>query len=349
MTNWETKIIHNEFTIRQALGLLDKLGIESNVIFVVDDSKILLGSITDGDIRRGLLRNGELDDSVTTVMNEGCKRVVNYHLDSAFIKMCRELGITYVPVVDDAQHIIDITNINEYREIVAAEAVIMAGGKGERLMPLTKDTPKPMLKVGNKPILEYNIDHLQKFGIRNIHITINYLGNQIQEYFKDGSARSLNIKYVQEDKPLGTIGSISLIPEFEEDYILLMNSDLLTNIDFGDFFKEFVKSGADMGVATIPHHVDLPYAILELQDSSVTSLKEKPRYTYFANAGIYFIKKELLQVIPKGSFYNATDLMEKLLQESKKLFHYPILGYWLDIGRINDFFKAQEDVKHIYW
>jgi NDP-sugar pyrophosphorylase family protein len=148
---------------------------------------------------------------------------------------------------------------------------------------------------------------------------------------------------------MGTIGAITRVPSFEQDVILLMNSDLLTNIDFGDFYREFIKSGAKMGVATIPHHVDLPYAILELEESTVTSLKEKPRYTYFANAGIYLLKKEVLELVPRDSFYNATDLMEMVLKEQGKLFHYPILGYWLDIGRLNDYYKAQEDIKHIYW
>jgi NDP-sugar pyrophosphorylase family protein len=328
---------------------LDRLGIESNVIFVVDDATKLLGSVTDGDIRRGLLRDASLSDAITSIMNAGCKKLLYYNLDNVLIKSWRNLGISYVPVVNEVNEVIDIVNLHDYREIIPVEAVIMAGGKGERLMPLTKDIPKPLLRVGNKPIIEYNIDRLQKFGVRTIYVSINYLGHKIRDYFKDGADKGLQIRYVEEPKALGTIGAVSLIPSFEQDVILLMNSDLLTNIDFGDFYKEFVRSGAAMGVATVPHYVDLPYAILELEDSTVKSLKEKPRYTYFANAGIYLIKKDMLGFLPKGTFYNATDLMEKVLQENCKLFHYPILSYWLDIGRINDFYKAQEDIKHIYW
>ena len=349
MRSWQNRIIPETSTIKQALTILDEVGVASNVLFVVNGEGKLLGSVTDGDIRRGFLRDASVKDSITTVMNINCKRIFYYHLDNSFINLCRQEGINYIPVVCEQEKVIDILNLQEYKEIITVDAVIMAGGRGERLMPLTKDIPKPMLKVGNKPIIEYNIDRLQKFGVRNINISINYLGHKIKEYFADGAEKGLNIRYVNENKPLGTIGSITLVPEFEHDIILLMNSDLLTNIDFGDFYREFIKSGADLGVATIPHHIDLPYAILELEDSTVISLKEKPRYTYFANAGIYLIKRELLRHVPTDEAYNATDLMDKVLQTSGKIFHYPILGYWLDIGRINDYYKAQEDVKHIYW
>lgn len=349
MHNWQSRIIPQTHTIKHALAILDEIGVVSNVLFVVDDDGTLLGSVTDGDIRRGFLKDASVKDSVTTVMNPNCKRVFYYNLDNDLIAFCRTEGIVFIPVVCDQGKIIDILNLHDYKEIIAADAVIMAGGRGERLMPLTKDIPKPMLKVGNKPIIEYNIDRLQKFGVRNIYISINYLGHQISDYFKDGAAKGLNIQYVHESKPLGTIGSITLVPRFEQDIVLLMNSDLLTNIDFGDFYREFIKSGAQMGVATIPHHIDLPYAILELQDSAVVSLKEKPRYTYFANAGIYLIKKEVLKYIPSDTVFNATDLMDVILEKKGKVFHYPILGYWLDIGRMNDYYKAQEDVKHIYW
>lgn len=349
MRSWQNRIIPQAFTIKQALAILDEVGVASNVLFVVDEDDRLLGSVTDGDIRRGFLKDASVKDSITTVMNVNCKKVFFYNLDNAFINYCRQEGINYIPVVCEQEKVIDILNLHDYKEIINVDAVIMAGGRGERLMPLTKDIPKPMLKVGNKPIIEYNIDRLQKFGVRNIHISINYLGHQIKDYFNDGSDKGLNIHYVQEDKPLGTIGSITLVQEFENEIVLLMNSDLLTNIDFGDFYREFTRSGADVCVATIPHHIDLPYAILELQDSSVVSLKEKPRYTYFANAGIYLIRKEILNHIPVGQAYNATDLMDRVLQNGGKVLHYPILGYWLDIGRMNDYYKAQEDVKHIYW
>ncbi|HLK28172.1 MAG TPA: nucleotidyltransferase family protein [Puia sp.] len=340
-------IIQSDFTIRDALQRLNNIGVASMVLFIADENYKLLGSLTDGDIRRGLLKNVSVNDRVTAVMNHNCTSILRSSLNSKLIKELRNKQLNYVPVLNDDKTISLIINLNEYKEPIPVHAIIMAGGKGERLLPLTKETPKPLLKIGNKPIVEHTIDRLVQFGVRNIHISINYLGHLIEDHFKDGSSKGASINYIREPRALGTIGSVSLIEKFKHDVVLLMNSDLLTNIDFGDFYNEFVQSGGDMAVATVPHHVDLPYAILELDESRVISLQEKPRYTYFANAGIYLIKKELLECLPKGDFYNATDLMEKAIADKKKLINYPILEYWLDIGRMNDYLKAQEDIRHL--
>ncbi|VTQ07395.1 nucleotidyltransferase family protein [Sphingobacterium daejeonense] len=253
-----------------------------------------------------------------------------------------------VPILDEKNQIVDILNFRTRSTLIPADAVLMAGGEGKRLRPLTETTPKPLLKVGGKPIIEYNIDRLKNVGIKNIHLSVNYLAEQIVEYFGDGNDRSLNIKYVKEDKPLGTIGSILLVDNFDHEDIIVMNSDLLTNIDYADFFKTFKESEADMAVAATSYHVDVPYAVLEVNDSNaVKSLKEKPRYTYYSNAGIYILKKDILKMIPEDQFFDITDLMDKILEMNLKLVTYPINGYWLDIGKHEDFKKAQEDIKHI--
>jgi len=224
----------------------------------------------------------------------------------------------------------------------------MAGGEGKRLLPLTLTTPKPLLKVDGKPIIEYNIDRLVQYGVKNINISINYLGDQLVDYFKDGSLKGITINYARENKPLGTIGSILLVEEFKFESILIMNSDLLTNIDFADFYNEFVNSNADMAVASTSYKVDVPYAVLEVDGNNrVKSLKEKPKYSYFSNAGIYLIKKSMLQLIPENKFYDITDLMESMLLIKKKIISFPVTGYWLDIGKPEDYKKAQEDIKHI--
>lgn len=347
MKNWKQHIITEKYTIRQALHVLNEIGVVSGVLFITDASGVLLGSLTDGDIRRGFLKDAAVDDLSVTVMNRDCKIVQENKLNNIFVKECRELGIKYVPVVNEKKQLTAVINLSDYRELIPVEAVLMAGGKGERLLPLTKHTPKPLLKIGDKPILEHNIDRLVRYGVKNIYISVNYLGQQIEEYFGKGSDKNVSIRYIWENQPLGTIGAVRLVENFNEEVILLMNSDLLTNIDFADFYNDFKRSNADMAVATVPHHVDLPYAIVELDENRVMSFKEKPRYTYFANAGIYLVKKSLLSYIPKGTFYNATDLMEKVIKEGKHLINYPILEYWLDIGRSSDYQKAQEDIRHL--
>jgi len=347
MNNWKQYIIDKQFTIRQSLGILNEIGVASGVLFVVDENNRLLGSVTDGDIRRGFLRDAAVDDLVMTVMNKTCKRVLQHQLQNTFVKECRELGIVYLPIIKPDQEIVGILNLNEYRELIPVEAVIMAGGRGERLLPLTKHVPKPLLKIGDKPIIEHNVDRLIRYGVKDVHISVNYLGDQIEAHFGDGTNKNICIHYIRENQPLGTIGALSLIKEIREDVILLMNSDLLTNIDFADFYNDFKKSQADMAVATVPHYVDMPYAIVELDDNKVISFKEKPRYTYFANAGIYMIRKEMLSHIPRDQSYNATDLMEKVIASGGKLINFPILGYWLDIGRASDYQKAQDDIRHL--
>jgi NDP-sugar pyrophosphorylase family protein len=223
----------------------------------------------------------------------------------------------------------------------------MAGGKGTRLRPLTKSTPKPLLKVGEKPILEHNIQRLSLFGMDDIWITVNYLGEQIENYFGNGSAKSLNIEYVWEDDPLGTAGALSKIDNFRHDYVLLTNSDILTNLDYEDFFLQFKKENADLAIVTIPYKVNIPYAVLETNNGHVLNFKEKPTYTYYSNGGIYLMKRDVLDYIPANSFYNTTDLMEKLISEGLKVFSYPMSGYWLDVGKPEDYKKAQKDIKTI--
>jgi NDP-sugar pyrophosphorylase family protein len=223
----------------------------------------------------------------------------------------------------------------------------MAGGRGLRLSPLTDTTPKPLLKIGNKPILEHIIERISIFGIKNIIITINYLGNQIKDYFNTGNSHNLEIKYIEEKKPLGTLGAISKIKHFEHDYILITNSDLLSNINYEDFFLDFIEKNADMSVVTIPYNVNVPYAVLETYNNNVLNFKEKPTYTYYSNAGIYLVKKNILKSIPQNTFYNATDLMDHLIKSSNKIISFPLIGYWLDIGNPDDYAKAENDFKMI--
>jgi dTDP-glucose pyrophosphorylase len=347
MNNWQQYLIAETATIKEALAQINQIGDPECVLFVTGSNRVLLGALTDGDIRRGLIDNIQLNEPVLQVTNKKCARIVNGEMSFEYLQQCRQKNIFSLPNLDGQDVIVSIINLREYKTTIPIDAVIMAGGRGERLLPLTKATPKPMLPVGDKPIIEHNIDSLVKFGVQHIQISVNYLASQISDHFGNGSDKGISIQYIHEDKPLGTIGSLTLAAPFQHEVVLLMNSDLLTNVDFADFYSEFIKSGADMAVATIPHHVDLPYAILDLQDNIVTSLKEKPRYTYFANAGIYLIKTGLLSAMPRGEFYNATDLMEKVIAENKKLIHFPILGYWLDIGKHQDYTKAQNDIQHL--
>ncbi|MBX9853401.1 MAG: nucleotidyltransferase family protein [Cytophagaceae bacterium] len=343
----EKYLIKKGASAREALRKLDTISRMGAVLFVIDDAQKIVGTLTDGDIRRGLLKNLNIDDSAELFAFKGYHYLIDKKYSKEDIKRLRNEEYKFVPVLDQNHRFLFLIDTYLQRGSVSASALIMAGGKGERLMPLTKDTPKPMLKVGDKPIIEHNIDRLIAFGIKTIYISVCYLKEQIMEYFGDGSSKGINIYYVEECEPLGTIGAASLIKNFSDECLIVMNSDLLTNVDFELLHDKMKEAGADMLVASVPYQVAVPFAVFELDDILVQSLQEKPTYTYHTNAGIYFLKKELLKFIPDGVPCNATDVMEKVINSKLKLIAEPIIGYWLDIGRIDDYKKAQEDFKYI--
>jgi dTDP-glucose pyrophosphorylase len=334
---------------RVALKALDELEDKvSRTLFVVNDQHQLVGSLTDGDIRRGLLNGLEISQPIEGFMNINYKFLKNSDNNVEQIKKFRQEEISLIPLIDDDQQLLEVFDLKKVRTNLPLTALIMAGGRGERLKPLTETTPKPMLIVGDKPILEHNIDRLINYGIKEIYISVKYLKEQIIAYFGDGSSKDVNIYYIEEEQALGTIGALSLIEKINNEDILVMNSDLLTNIDFEDFYNFYKSNHAKMALASVPYHVTIPYAVLEINGHLISSFSEKPSYTYYSNGGIYLLKFELRHYFAKGKFFNATDLMDSVIAEAKGgLVHYPLLGYWLDIGKHNDLIKAQEDIKHI--
>tara|TARA_B110000046_G_scaffold28052_1_gene28798 strand:+ start:103781 stop:104824 length:1044 start_codon:yes stop_codon:yes gene_type:complete len=333
-------------TINQALKQLNEHSSDVLLLFVINEQNELVGSLSDGDIRRGLINGIDVNESITKIMFTGFICAEKDKIEEK-IKSLNIHHIKLLPVIDQDGKLVEIINVLTYKQTLPIEAIIMAGGKGRRLRPFTKTVPKPLLKVGEKPIIEHNIDRLKAIGIEKIHISIRYLGEQIKTHFGDGSRKKLSISYIEEDEPLGTIGSVGLVDCFSEDTVLLMNSDLLTNIDLNQMYKTFLKQDADLMVATMPYKIVIPYAVIETKDNKITSFKEKPTYTYQSNAGIYLFKKEIVNLIPKDSFFNATDLMEKMIELDKNISYFPILGYWLDIGQHEDYEKAKNDFEHI--
>lgn len=339
-------LINIDSTIKEALTKLDYLGTDA-ILFVVNNENILQGSITDGDIRRGMIQGKSIDFSLSRFMQPNPKYILDkdYRIDE--IIEYRDDFLKIIPIIDCNRKIINVLNFRLKKSYLPIDVVIMAGGRGVRLQPLTDKTPKPLLKIGDKPIIEHGIERLLQFGIENFWISINYLGEQIESYFGDGSSKGIKIEYVKETKPLGTVGAVSNINNFEHNYILITNSDLLSNVDYESFFLEFLKEDADFSVLSIPYQISVPYAIIETEGKRIKQFKEKPTYTYFANGGIYLMKKEVLKFIPKNTFFNTTDLMEKLIYENFKVISFPFLGYWLDVGKHEDFEKAKNDITNI--
>ncbi len=346
MRNFRDHLLFSGSTIKQALIQLDVLAKDA-ILFIIDQQEKLIGALTDGDVRRGLIKGISIDDTVNSIIQGDPKFIRRGERDINKVIEYREGNFRILPVIDKNDKVVNVINFREIRSYLPVDAVIMAGGRGQRLQPLTDATPKPLLKVGGKAIMEYNVDRLALYGIDDFWFSVKYLGKQIESHFGNGKQSNIHIDYVWEDEPLGTIGAVSKITNFSHDYVLVMNSDLLTNLDYEHFYLDFINQDADFSVATIPYNISVPYAVLETTNGEIKSFKEKPTYTYYSNGGIYLMKKSVLNFLPKEAHFNATDLMEKLIQENKKVVSYPLLGYWLDIGKHEDFEKAQIDIKHI--
>lgn len=339
-------VINEEAPIVEALKAMDGSSHDSQTLFVIDSEGKMVGTLTDGDIRRGLISGVSVTDAVVKVMHSSFK-YIREGIDTAqALKQYREHQIYFVPVLDADNHIVRVCNLIKYRNILPVDAVLMAGGKGERLRPLTEKTPKPLLPVGGKAIIDHNIDRLISYGIKHISVTVNYLGEQLEEHFRE-PRNEVQVNCVREPKFLGTIGSIKFVKEFYNDTVLLMNSDLFTNINYEDFYLHFKEHNAEMSVAAVPYSISVPYGIFDLEGREIQGLVEKPTYNYYANAGIYLIKRSALEEIPDGTLFNATDLIKKLITENKKVIRFPLNGTWIDIGNPQEYQKANELVKHL--
>ena len=342
-------IISQDKNLLEALSQINSIGLGPLCLFVVNDEGKMVGTLTDGDSRRSLIRGASLDDKVSLVMNRDFNclhRGVDDNVSQLHHQ--RELKMKLVPILDEKGRICEIINLERYITKLPIDAVMMAGGKGERLRPLTENTPKPLLKVGTKAIIDYNVERLISFGVSNITVTVNYLGEQIETHFKN-SINGVKVNCVREPYFLGTIGSLKFVNVFYNDIVLVMNSDLFTNINYEDFFIHFKEHDADMSVAAVPYTVSIPYGIFNLEGREIQGLVEKPTFNYYANAGIYLIKRELINEIPDDTFFNATDFIELLIKEKRRVIRFPIAGYWIDIGKHEEYNKAQELVKHLHF
>lgn len=344
---YEKNIILQNATILNALEKLNSLLQSPLVLFVVNEKSQMVGSLTDGDIRRALVSGTSLNDCISEIMHRNFRYITQDNIDDVLqLKKFKENRITFIPVLDNENHIVDVIDLQKNKTRLPIDAVLMAGGKGERLRPLTEKTPKPLLPVGDKCIIDHNVDRLISYGVKHISVTVNYLKEQIEDHYSK-PRNGIKVDTCREPKFLGTIGSIKFVEKFYNDAVLVMNSDLFTNIDYEDFYLHFKQHDAEMSVAAVPYDVSIPYGILDLDGRDIKGLLEKPKYNYYANAGIYLIKKSALAEIPDDTFFNATDLIEKLISENKKVVRYPLNGTWIDIGNPQEYQKAKDLVKHL--
>lgn len=346
MKNYSNHIISSVATLKDGLIAINALAGSILCLFVVDDTEQLVGTLTDGDIRRALLSGMQLSENLMPAIQKDFVKVKIGNVSPNDIRIFRARGITLLPCVDESGKIIKVFDLKASKSILPIDAVLMAGGKGVRLRPLTETTPKPLLKVGGKAIIDHNVESLIQYGVENIHVNVNYLAEQIEDHF-DKDQKGINITCVREPKFLGTMGSVKFIENFNHEMVLVMNSDLFTNIDFEEFYFHHIEQDADITVAAIPYSVSVPYGIFELEGTKIKGLREKPTYNYYANGGIYLVKRKLFDLIPDDTFFDATEFIEMAIAKSFKVVYFPLIGYWIDIGKHEDYKKVQEFVHHI--
>jgi dTDP-glucose pyrophosphorylase len=337
-------------SIRDAASCLDRSA--RGIVLVVDVDNTLLNTITDGDIRRAMLAGVNLDSPITELLqrkaNSPYRTPVTAPVETerpVLLRMMQERNVRQIPLLDEAGRVVDLATMSELLpdEVLPIEAVIMAGGFGTRLLPLTKETPKPMLPIGDRPLMQVMIEQLRQAGIRRVNVMTHYQRDKISDYFGDGKAFGVELSYVAEDRPLGTAGGLGLI-KTSNDPILVVNGDILTRVDFRAMLAYHREHKADITVAVRQYDVQLPYGVLECEHQQVRRVREKPLLNFFVNAGIYLIGPSMHSYIPNEGSFDMTDLIQRLIDDGRSVVSFPILEYWLDIGQAEHYHQAQVDV-----
>ncbi len=338
-------------SLRDAIAQIDRS--RRGVVLVVDPQGRLTDLLTDGDVRRLVLADADLDVSVGRLrerrQGSPYAAAVAARVGSdrgTLLSIMRRRGIRHLPLLDERERVVGLVTLEELlaRPGLPLEAVIMAGGKGSRLRPLTEDLPKPMLPVGDRPLLEHTIDQLKRAGIGRVHITTHYKPEKITEHFRDGTGFGIEVRYLSETRALGTAGALALLEERDEP-LLVINGDILTNVDFRAMLTYHQEHEAALTVATRREQLSVPYGVVDCEGVEVRRLTEKPELRFFVNAGIYLIQPSALRLVPSDSRFDMTGLIDRVLAEGEAVVAFPIHEYWRDIGRPPDYSQAQRDVR----
>lgn len=342
--NWKNVLLPPDSTIRDALQVIDSEALR--VALVADQDMIFIGTVTDGDIRRGLLRGLNMDDTVAQIVNRNPKTVDPGVNREIHVEIMKKNGILCLPIVGKGK-LVGLDTLQEalLGEVHENPVFLMAGGFGTRLKPLTDQCPKPLLKVGDRPILETTIIQFANQGFRNFYISTHYMPEMIREHFGTGEKWGINITYVHEQVPLGTGGALGLLPgNIPKLPLILMNGDILTNINFAKILEFHHSHGGDATMCTREFEYQVPYGVVESNSYDVVRIVEKPIQRFHVNAGIYVISPSIIQTVQKDESVDMPSLLEMEIEKGKKVSIFPIHEYWLDIGRIDDFKKAQRDI-----
>jgi dTDP-glucose pyrophosphorylase/CBS domain-containing protein len=321
------------------------------IALVVDEALRLIGTITDGDIRRSILSGMNLDLPVQQLLDRREQNPMPLTArvgtpDSELLHMMTTRNVRHIPLLNEEGQVVDVALLSELvkeYEPPLLRAIVMAGGYGTRLRPLTDELPKPMLPIGDRPLLEIIVNGLREAGIRQVNLATHYKSEIIAEYFKDGHDFGVDIRYVKEDQPLGTAGALSLLEESDEP-LLVINGDILTRLDFHAMLNFHREHNADLTVAVRQYEFRVPYGVIDTDGVAVTGISEKPLVRQFINAGIYLLNPAIRRLIPNGQHYDIPDLIQQLIKDCRPVVCFPIREYWLDIGKSDHYDQARIDV-----
>jgi dTDP-glucose pyrophosphorylase len=351
MSNVQETLVGPFASIKDVIETIERA--VAKVALVVDDNGRLLGTVTDGDVRRGLLRGMQITDVASAIMNSK-PRVAHTNDDpAAIVDMMRRNICRQVPILDSDGCVVALRTLEEALQVPKRPnpVFLMAGGRGQRLRPLTDDTPKPMLRIAGRPILQIIIENLVQQGFQDFYISVNYKRDMVRQHFGDGSAWGAHIRYVEEDEatPLGTAGALSLMPEKPTHPMIVMNGDILTKVAFGSLLDFHHEHGSIATMCVRDYFVQVPYGVIELDDHRLSEIVEKPVHRFLVNAGIYVLEPSAVDLVPSGAAYDMPSLFERLAREHQAASVFPITEYWLDIGRMDDFNKANDDYVREFW
>ena len=348
MKSWEQALVGPETTLREALEIIDRVGCQ--MALVVDADRRLLGTLSDGDARRGLLRGLTLADRVAGAMYTAptCARVGESR--QSILATMRRLSLHQVPVIDGLGRVQGLETVDDYFAAPVRDnwVVIMAGGLGSRLQELTRDVPKPMLKVGSRPLLETIVRGFADQGFQRLYLAVNYKADQIESHFGNGAALGIQIHYLREERRLGTAGALSLLPEPPRAPIFVTNADLLTKEDYGEMVDQHQRTGADATMAVRDYEMQVPFGVVHERDGSIEAIEEKPIQRFVVSAGMYVLSPRALDHVPRDTHFDMPALFEALVRSGQRTRCHPIDGYWLDIGRVADYEKAQSDFHEVF-
>lgn len=341
-------IISRNDTIKKAMETIDRS--YRGIALITDQEFRLAGTVTDGDIRRAILQGVSVEESIEKVMNANFTFVTKNYTNRLIENIFTQKGIYQIPVLDDEMRVLDIVFYQDFyrTEIKDNWVVIMAGGVGARLMPLTQDMPKPMLKVGAKPILETIIEQVKSYGFKNVVLCVNYKADIIESYFQDGSDFGVNITYIKEHKRLGTAGAIKMAEKHLTAPFFVVNGDILTKLNFEQFIGYHTKQDNVITVGAKNYEFQVPYGVLSIQDQNLTDIKEKPLFHYFINGGLYCLRPSVIEYIPKDEYFDITQLIDICLKDGLKVGTFPITEYWMDIGQMDQYNQANVDYTNLF-